>query len=85
MRTASFVWVAAAVLVAAPAGRAGVYNTCEPFEDRLDPKYDESYHRHLLILRSIGMDQVQFDNPQRRRYMLLEALAAKADVSRFTV
>jgi len=55
---------------------AGLYNTSEPAETFVDPTYLK-FHANLLILRSLGMDKVEFDNPMRRRYMLQADLARR--------
>jgi hypothetical protein len=74
------------LLLAFLAGRAeaGLYNTAEPTEALLDPTYTEKFHTHLLILRSLGMDKVEFDNPMRRRYMLQAELASRGATGNLT-
>lgn len=56
---------------------AGLYNTSEPTESLLDPTYLERFHNHLLVLRSLGMDKIEYDNPMRRRYVLQAELAGR--------
>src|SRR5687767_15060439 len=64
------------LLALAGPSHAGLYNTSEPAETFVDPTYLK-FHANLLILRSLGMDKVEFDNPMRRRYMLQADLARR--------
>jgi tetratricopeptide (TPR) repeat protein len=56
--------------------RAGLYNPAEPYEGPLDPNFNKFYET-LAILRSIGMEGVQVDNPLRQRYFLVADLAPR--------
>lgn len=72
---------------------AGLYNLCEPEEGKLgnpdlNPRAGSNFmsvfRPSLLTLRTIGMDNVEYDNPLRKRYFLAEQLMF-APASRLTV
>lgn len=58
---------------------AGVYNFLEPEEFAIHPDYMGRYRPVLFALRSIGMPEVQADNPLRKRYLLQDALGGQAE------
>jgi hypothetical protein len=78
-------WLLALVLWAPAKAQAGLYNTSEPSDATLDPTYVERFHNHLLILRSLGMDKVEYDNPMRRRYLLQAELAKRGATANLSV
>jgi tetratricopeptide (TPR) repeat protein len=65
---------------------AGLYNSSEPDEGKLGrDNFVLVFRDSLLRLRTIGMRQIQNDNPLRKRYLLLAALGARAAPSSLTV
>jgi hypothetical protein len=84
MKNRSSLWLVCVLLAAAGRADAGLYNTAEPTEALLDPTYTK-FHTHLLILRSLGMDKVEVDNPMRRRYMLQAELARRGAAGNLSV
>jgi tetratricopeptide (TPR) repeat protein len=85
MQPRLWIWLLALMMLAPATAQAGLYNTSEPSDATLDPTYVERFHNHLLILRSLGMDKVEYDNPMRRRYMLQGELAKRGATANLSV
>jgi tetratricopeptide (TPR) repeat protein len=85
MQPRRWMWLWTLVLLLPAEAEAGLYNTSEPSDATLDPTYVERFHNHLLILRSLGMDKVEYDNPVRRRYMLQADLAKRGTTANLSV
>jgi hypothetical protein len=58
---------------------AGIYNFLEPEEFVIHPDFLGRYRPVLFMLRSVGMPEVQADNPLRKRYLLEEALGGQRE------
>ena len=70
---------AIAILLSATAPlRAGVYNTTDDEASIALTPIFQNFQKSLGDLRSIGADQVDVDNPLRKRYFLMESLAGRA-------
>ncbi len=68
-----FAWVLLGLVVTCGSARAGVYSTADGDDFRLSinvTKFFETFN----VVRSIGIDKVEKDNPLRKRYFLYEAL-----------
>jgi hypothetical protein len=65
------------VLLAAVTARAGIYNTAETDEIKLDASFAK-FRATLKEVQSIGLAKVDFDVPIRKRYLLWETLAGKS-------
>jgi tetratricopeptide (TPR) repeat protein len=74
------------MLLYSSSASAGLYNTSEPEEGKFGrDNFVLVFRDSLLRLRTIGMRQVQNDNPLRKRYLLLAALGARAAPASLTV
>lgn len=78
----------AVCLCGAATARAGLYNTAEPKEQgpgMPEPKYLDDFRLYVTNLRAIAAPAVDFDNPIRKRYVLIADLAGRIPIDRLTL
>ena len=85
VRNLSSLAAIAILLAAAVPMKAGVYNTTDDEASIALTPIFHNFQKALGDLRSIGADQVDVDNPLRKRYFLMESLAGRTPPTSLTL